>query len=104
MTEGVVQRCSVKNLLLTISQSSQKNTSAGVSFLIKLQASIPQLHKKETSKQVFSCEFREIFKITYFADHMWAVASATTISFPANTYLFEVNNRNTRKGKKYVQS
>ena len=32
------QRCSVKKLFLEISQNSQENTSARVSFLIKLQA------------------------------------------------------------------
>ena len=36
--EAVAQRCSVKMVLLEISQNSQENTSARVSFLIKLQA------------------------------------------------------------------
>ena len=36
--ESVVQRCSVKKLLLEISQNSQGNTCARASFLIKLQA------------------------------------------------------------------
>ena len=40
-SEAVVQRCSVKNVFLEISQNSQENTCARVSFLIKLQA--PQL-------------------------------------------------------------
>ena len=33
--EAVVQRCSVKKVLLEISQNSQENTRARVSFLIK---------------------------------------------------------------------
>ena len=33
--EGVARRCSVKNLFLKISQNSQENTCARVSFLIK---------------------------------------------------------------------
>ena len=33
--EAVVQRCSVKKVLLEISQNSQENTCARVSFLIK---------------------------------------------------------------------
>ena len=37
--EAVVQRCSVKKMLLEISQNSQENNCARVSFLIKLQAS-----------------------------------------------------------------
>ena len=32
------RRCSVKNLFLKISQNSQENTCARVSFLIKMQA------------------------------------------------------------------
>ena len=37
--EAVVQRCSVKKVFMGISQNSQENTCARVSFLIKLQAS-----------------------------------------------------------------
>ena len=37
-TEAVVQRCSVKKVLLEISKNSWEKTCAGVSFLIKLQA------------------------------------------------------------------
>ena len=36
--EAVVQRCSVIKVFLEISQNSQENTCARVSFLIKLQA------------------------------------------------------------------
>ena len=44
--EAVVQRCSVKNVFLEISQNSQENTCARVSFLIKLRASGLQLYLK----------------------------------------------------------
>ena len=37
-TETVVERCSVKNVFLEISQNSQESTCARVSFLIKFQA------------------------------------------------------------------
>ena len=36
--EAVAQRCSVKKVFLEISQNSQENTCARVSFLIKLYA------------------------------------------------------------------
>ena len=36
--EAVTQRCSVRKVFLEISQNSQENTFAKVSFLIKLQA------------------------------------------------------------------
>ena len=39
MFRAVVQRCSVKKVFLEISQNSQENTCARVSFLIKFQAS-----------------------------------------------------------------
>ena len=48
--------CSVKKVFLEISQNSQENTCARVSFLIK----------NETLAQVFSCEFSEISKNTFF--------------------------------------
>ena len=46
--EAVVQKSSLKKVFLEISQNSQENTVARVSFLIKLQASGLQLYKKET--------------------------------------------------------
>ena len=59
------QRCSVKKLFLEISQNSQKNTCARVLFLIKSQTEACNFIKKETLTKVFSCEFREISKITF---------------------------------------
>ena len=64
-----------KKLFLKISQNSQKNTSARVSFLTKLQASELQLYKKETLALVFSWEFCEIFKNTFFTEHLRTAAS-----------------------------
>ena len=43
-SEPVVERCSVKKVFLKISQNSQKNTCARISFLIKLQSSALQLY------------------------------------------------------------
>ena len=62
LSEAVAQRCSVKKVLLEISQTSQESTCARVSFLIKLQAEACNFIKKETLAQVFSCEFSEISK------------------------------------------
>ena len=59
---AVVQTCSVKKVFLKTSQISQENTCARVSFLINLQAT-------EILAQVFSCEFCEIFKKTFFIEH-----------------------------------
>ena len=56
-------------MFLEISQNSQENTFARVSFLIKL------FIKKETRAQVFSCELGEIVKNTFFTEHLRATAS-----------------------------
>ena len=62
--EAVVQRCSVKKMLLEISQNSQENNCARVSFLIKLQASgffwIPFFLIVEVSFLHILYEFHEI--------------------------------------------
>ena len=74
------QRCSLKKVVFKISQYSQENTRAWVSFSIKLQASSLQLYKKkETLAQVLSCEFCEIFKNTFFKEHLRTIASALCI-------------------------
>ena len=64
-TEVVVWRCSVKKVFLEISQNSQENICARISFLIKLQSSGLQLYKKRGSDTVFSCKFCEISKNTF---------------------------------------
>ena len=51
--------------------NSQENTLVRVSFLIKLQVSVCNFIKKKTLAQVFSCEFCEISKNTFFTKHLW---------------------------------
>ena len=53
------------------------NACARVSFLIKLHAC--NFIKKETLAQVFSCEFYEISKNTFFTKHLRATASEKLI-------------------------
>ena len=54
---------------------SQEITCARVYFLLKLQGSALQLHLKKTLAQMFSCEFCEIFKNTFFTEHLLEIAS-----------------------------
>ena len=61
------RRCSIKKN----SQNSQENTCARASFLIKLQSETCNFIKKRTLAQVLSCEFCEIFKNTFFTEHLW---------------------------------
>ena len=74
--EAVSRRCSVKKVFLEILQNSQENTCGKDSFLIKLQTSPCNFIKKETLAQVlFSCEFCEISKSTFFIEHLLTTAS-----------------------------
>ena len=74
--EAAIHRCFSKQLFLKISQFSQKNTCFSVSF-IKLSASKAVLNfiKKETLALVFSCEFCEISKNTFFYRTLLVAAS-----------------------------
>ena len=70
-------------MLFKISQNSLENICVGASFLIKLQTS--GLTKKEIPTQVLYCEFYEIFKNTYFVEHMRRAASETKDTQEAGT-------------------
>ena len=59
--EAATQRCSVNKVFLKISQNSQENMCQTL-FLNEVSGLRPA--------QVFSCEFREIIKNSYFADHL----------------------------------
>ena len=53
----------MKNMFLKISQNSQESIWTRVSFVIRLQA-------LEILAVMFSGEFREIFKNTFFTEHL----------------------------------
>ena len=61
------RRCFVKRLFLKIYHYSQKNTCTW-----GLQ---PETCKKEILVQVFSCAFCEIFKNSFFTEHIWTTPS-----------------------------
>ena len=60
-------------MFLKISQISQENTCTRV-----CRAKACNLIKKETLAQVFSCEIYEIFKNTFFREHLQTTASELT--------------------------
>ena len=68
MLEAATVGILLKKVFLKILQNSQENTCVGVSFLIKPQTC--NFIKKETPTRVFSCEFFEIFKNTYFVEYL----------------------------------
>ena len=59
-------RHSVKKVFLRTSKNSQENTCTRVSFFLSCRPQPCNFIKKENLTQVFSCEFREISKITFF--------------------------------------
>ena len=70
-----VCRCPAKKFPQKILEDSQQNTCAGVSLIIKSQASCNFLLKKGSSTGVSLCEFCKTFKSNFFTEHIWATAS-----------------------------
>ena len=75
LSEAAIETVLSEKVFLEISQNLQENTCARVSFLIKL------LFKKETLALVLSCEFYEISKNTFFAEHIRVTASYLSSRF-----------------------
>ena len=74
------QRCSVKKgVLRNFAKFTGKNPCQRL-FLIKLQAL--GIIKKESLAQVFSWEFWEISKNTFFIEHFWTTASEMFGKYP----------------------
>ena len=77
-TEAVVQRCSVRNIFLEISQNSQEKNLCQSLFFNRAAGLRPKacnFIKKKTLAQVSSCELCEISKNTFFTEHLWTAAS-----------------------------
>ena len=84
------RRCSKKKLFLKISQYSHENIYAGVSFPIKIKPSGLQLCQIETPTQVFSWQYCEIFKKSYFDKHLWTAAfQSFSFYISLNVFLHE---------------
>ena len=67
-----------RKVLLKISQNSHESTCVVVYFLIKLQAC--NFIKSETPTKVFSSEFWEFLKNSYFVEHLRTAAFAARYS------------------------
>ena len=83
-TEAVARRCSVKMVFLEISQNSQENTCARVSFLIKLQA-VPGLRpatllKKRLRHRCFPVNFAKFLRTPFLTEHLrWLLLYRTSV-------------------------
>ena len=81
---GVGLRCFIEKTLLKITQNLQENIYAGVSSYINMQAEdLKKFIKKEISAYVYSCEFCEIFKGSYFVERLHTFDTV---------FFFRVNN------------
>ena len=72
--EAVVRSCSVKKILLKISQNSQED-----SFKIDIKIDLKVNLKTNSRTVVFSCESYETFKNNVFVQHQWTAASTIDI-------------------------
>ena len=70
-----------KKGVLKISENSQENTCARDSFLIKFQAQACNFIKKESLVKVFSCDFCEISKNTFFLQNTSGGCFCTNFTF-----------------------
>ena len=69
------QRCSVKKgVLRNFPKFIGKHLCQSL-FFNKVAGGACNFNKKETLAQVFSCEFSEISKNTFFTEHLWVTAS-----------------------------
>ena len=78
------QRCSAKKLLIKYSQYSQEKNYVGV------------------STQVFSCEYRKMFKNTYFEEHLRTAAFAPR-HYDTIVDIIKLPRKITQKKELYVQ-
>ena len=63
--EAVVRRCSVKKVFIEMSENSQENTCARVSFLIKLPARLETLLKKRLWQSRFPVNFEKFLRTPF---------------------------------------
>ena len=83
--EAVVQRCSIKKVFLKISQNSQENTCARVSFLIKSQTlglRPATVLKKRLWYRCFPVNFAEFLRTPFSIEHLrWLILVKQDNSF-----------------------
>ena len=77
-----------KKVFLEISQNSQENNCARLSFLIKLQA----WDCKETLAEMFSSEMCKISKNIFFTEHLRTTASEFLINLKSHFHKQQLSN------------
>ena len=84
---AVSRRCSVKKVLLKISQNSQENTCARVSFLIKLKAPPKTLLNMKLCHRRFSANFGTFLRIPF----LWNTSGGCSYSLLSLGIFFLLN-------------
>ena len=73
------QRCSIKKCVLrNFTKFTGKHLRQSL-FFNEVTGQACNYIKKETLAQVFSCEFWEIYKSTFFTEHLWTTASGNSL-------------------------
>ena len=82
------QRCSMKKGVLgNFAKFTGKQLCQSL-FFNKVAGLACNFTKKETPAQLFSCEFCDISKNTFFTEHPWRTASVKGNSFQRSMYFF----------------
>ena len=100
-TEAATGGVLLKKLFLKISQNSQENTCARVSFLINCKSEACNFIRKETLALMFSGEFCEIFKNTYFEEHLQTTASTPKWYMRALLKFYKVHGKNLNRTRNW---
>ena len=75
------RRCSIKKAVLKNFVTFTGSHLCWSLLLIKLQAWSSATLLKETPKQVFSCEYYEMFKNSFFIEHLWLLLLKSHVNF-----------------------
>ena len=88
--EAVAQRYSVKKVFLEISQNSQENTCARVSFLIKFLRPA-NLLKKRLWDRCFPMNFAKFLRTPFFTEHLWWLLLNLVWCFVIVVFISDIN-------------
>ena len=70
LTEAVIRRCSIEKVFLKYCNITGKPLQMGLFFNKVAGWSPAAFFKKEALAQIYSCEFCENFRNTYFVEHL----------------------------------
>ena len=90
--EAVARSCSVKKVLLNISQSSLENTCARISFFNKVAGLRPPTLFKKRLAQVFSCfpvNFAKFLRTPFYIEHLWWMLLQMVLLYMSKVFFLE---------------